>query len=75
MCRAARVGGDALVELRAKGVEFHKWPPEILAVFREKWNEVVREEAAKDEMFNTVWQSFTAFREKYAIWAELGYVR
>ena len=66
---------DALVELRAKGVEFHKWPPEILAVFREKWNEVVMEEAAKDEMFNTVWQSFTAFREKYAIWAELGYVR
>jgi TRAP-type mannitol/chloroaromatic compound transport system substrate-binding protein len=66
---------EALVELKDKGVTFHKWPPEVLATLREKWEEVAQEEAAKDADFARVYESFNAFREKYKVWADLGYVR
>ena len=65
----------ALTELTAKGVTFHKWPQETLAVFRAAWHEVAEEEAAKDPQFRKVLDHFTAFREEYAVWADLGYVR
>ena len=64
----------ALTELKAKGVIFHRWPDDILAKFREGWEEVAAEEAAKDENFKKVYASFTAFRDEYAVWRKLGYV-
>ncbi len=65
----------ALTELTAKGVTFHKWPQETLDVFHAAWLEVAEEEAAKDQQFRKVLDHFTAFREEYAVWADLGYVR
>ena len=65
----------ALTELTAKGVTFHRWPEETIEVFRAAWLEVAEEEAAKDEQFRMVLDSFTAFREEYKVWADLGYVR
>ena len=65
----------ALTELRAKGVEFHRWPDETLDVFRNAWAEVAEEEAAKDPMFRKVLDSFNSFRAEYKVWADLGYAR
>ncbi len=66
---------DAMEELQAKGVEFHKWSPEVIETLRAAWQEVAAEEAAKDETFKLVLDSFEAFRSKYKVWADLGYLR
>ena len=41
----------ALEELKAKGVNLHRWPDEILKTFENAWLEVVEEEASKNEDF------------------------
>jgi TRAP-type mannitol/chloroaromatic compound transport system substrate-binding protein len=63
----------AMEELRAKGVTFHKWPPEFIAAFEKAWNEVAAEEAAKSPLFKKALDSLTAFRAKYKVWRDYGY--
>ncbi len=65
---------SALQELREKGVEIHRWPPEILDALRNAWGEVVAELTAEDETFARVWASLSEFRENYKIWREIGYL-
>ena len=69
------IQGEALAKLKAKGVHIHKWSPEILATLREKWEEVAKENAAKDAFFKEAWNSLQAFRKKYKTWGELGYLK
>jgi TRAP-type mannitol/chloroaromatic compound transport system substrate-binding protein len=64
----------ALEFLSGEGVQFHRWSPEMLALFESGWNEVVAEEAAKDEKFAAAWKSLSEFRTRYATWRELGYL-
>jgi TRAP-type mannitol/chloroaromatic compound transport system substrate-binding protein len=64
----------AMKELQSKGVIIKKWPPEFIKAFREKWEEVVKEESAKSENFKKVWASYSAFREKYKIWRDHAYM-
>ena len=63
----------ALQELQDKGVQIHKWPPEMLAEFEEAWGVVVTEQQ-KDPEFKKVWDSLQEFRENYTIWRDLGYL-
>lgn len=63
----------ALQELQEKGVEIHKWPPEMLAEFEKAWKAVVAEQE-KDPEFKKVWDSLTAFRDNYSTWRDLGYL-
>jgi TRAP-type mannitol/chloroaromatic compound transport system substrate-binding protein len=65
----------AMEELKAKGVIFHKWGPEFIAAFEKGWKEVAAEEAAKSPMFKKAWDSYTAFRGKYKVWYDLGYLK
>ena len=65
---------DALKKLQEKGVTLHRWPDETLEVLRNAWDEVVKEEAAKDDDFAKVWASLSTFRESYKIWKDLGFV-
>ena len=65
----------AMQELKAKGVQFRKWSPEILKTLEAKWEEVVKEESAKSENFKKVWDSYSKFRANYAIWREHGYMK
>lgn len=69
------IQATALRELRAKGVSFHEWPPEILAALKAAWAVVVKEEIEAHPAFKKVWSSFTAFRADYAIWRRLGYLK
>jgi len=65
---------DALKELQKKGVVLHTWSPEILAAMKQAWQDVVTEQSA-DKDFKRVWESYAAFRARYAQWRDLGYMR
>jgi TRAP-type mannitol/chloroaromatic compound transport system substrate-binding protein len=66
---------DAIAFHESKGVQVHEWPPEVLEAFRENWEEVAEERAAADPKFKEVYDSYKAFREKYARWREVGYLQ
>jgi len=61
----------ALKELQSQGVEFRRWPGEIMEALNAAWAAVVKEEAKADQDFKRVWESLKAFRQDYAIWHEL----
>lgn len=65
---------SALQTLKEKGVQIHRWPPEILSELEKAWNEVVEELVAQDEDFARVWKSLSEFRANYRVWKELGYL-
>lgn len=50
------------------GVRLHTWPDELLARIRQAWEEVAREEAARDADFRRVYRSYGEFRARYAVW-------
>ncbi len=59
----------ALIEnVEKHGVQMKKWSDEMLALYRETWNEVAAEEAAKDAFFKKVLDDLNGFREGYALW-------
>ena len=64
----------ALQELQAKGVTVHRWSPEIMEALETAWNEVVEDEASKNDDFSRVWGSLKEFRRGYKIWGDLGYL-
>ncbi len=57
------------------GVKIHFWSEAILAKMRSAWEEVIREESAKDLDFKRVHASYAEFRQKYAIWKDHGYLK
>ena len=64
---------SALKTLHAKGVQIHRWSPEIMTALKKAWKTVVTEAASANKQFKKVWQSLSSFREDYAIWRELGH--
>lgn len=69
------VQAGALLEMQEHGVEIKTLSQEFLDALREKWLEVVEETRAENPLFDKTWQSYAAFREKYAIWGETGYLK
>jgi TRAP-type mannitol/chloroaromatic compound transport system substrate-binding protein len=67
--------GESLAFFESKGVTIHEWPPEFIDAFRTAWEEVAEEQAAKDANFKRVYDSYRAFRKKYAKWREIGYLK
>ncbi|MBL4639657.1 MAG: TRAP transporter substrate-binding protein [Kordiimonadaceae bacterium] len=66
---------DALIKLKAKGVKIQIWPPEVLAELKTAWIKVAGELAADDENFARTWKSLQAFRTKYKVWSDIGYLK
>ena len=66
---------NSIKKLDELGVQIHKWSPEMIALFEEKWLEVVEEESEKNEEFSRVWNSVKKFRTSYARWRDLGYLK
>jgi TRAP-type mannitol/chloroaromatic compound transport system substrate-binding protein len=65
----------AMKEMRDKhGVKIMRWSPEILAAYEKAWKEVVADESASNPNFKKVYDSYSAFRENYAIWRDYGYL-
>ena len=66
----------AMAEMRDKnGVQIKQWSPEIMAAIEKAWNEVIAEESAKNPQFKRVFESYSKFREDYAIWRDHGYLK
>lgn len=68
------IQAPAIAELKEKGVNIHRWSDEVLDTLEAAWNEVVSEHVADNPDFKKVWESYSAFRESYAVWRELGYL-
>jgi TRAP-type mannitol/chloroaromatic compound transport system substrate-binding protein len=66
---------DAIAFHEDNGVQIHEWPPEVLEAFRENWEEVAKDRAAADPKFKEVYDSYSAFREKYSRWRDVGYLQ
>jgi TRAP-type mannitol/chloroaromatic compound transport system substrate-binding protein len=67
--------GEAIAFHESEGVTVHQWPPEFIDAFRQAWQEVAAEEAAADPRFKEVYDHYTQFRETYAKWREIGYLK
>jgi TRAP-type mannitol/chloroaromatic compound transport system substrate-binding protein len=50
------------------------WSKEMLDAFEQAWNEVVKEQEAKDPMFKKTWEDLQAFRAEYKIYSDLGFL-
>jgi TRAP-type mannitol/chloroaromatic compound transport system substrate-binding protein len=56
---------DALDEMRTKhGTQILRVPPDILIAFLKAWDEIAKEEAAKNPFFNKVYESQRAYAAK-----------
>jgi TRAP-type mannitol/chloroaromatic compound transport system substrate-binding protein len=58
----------AMKEMQAGGVQLRRWPPEVLIGLEKAWNEVVKEESAKNPNFKRVYDSYAAFHDDLTIW-------
>ena len=67
--------GEAIAFHESQGVTIHQWPPEFIDAFRQAWQEVAEEEAAADPRFKEVYEHYRQFREEYAKWREVGYLK
>jgi TRAP-type mannitol/chloroaromatic compound transport system substrate-binding protein len=56
------------------GVHNMYWSDEMLDQFKKAWEEVAAEQSAKNAYFKTVWDDLQAFRSKYKIWREYGFL-
>jgi len=66
---------DAMIANEKDGVKNMDWPEEILDQFRAAWLEVVEEETSSNPDAKKLWDSFSAFHEKYKVWGERGYLK
>lgn len=65
----------AIEKIKAAGVTIHFWSDDILAKMRAAWQEVIEEASAKDPLFKRTYESYAAFRSKYKIWRDHGYLK
>ena len=75
MAKGDATQGPAIAFHKSEGVEIHKWTDEQIAAFRQAWEEVAEEAAADNLLFSEVYGSYKAFRETYAEWRDLGYLK
>ena len=62
---------SALQTIKAKqGVQLHRWPDELLARFKELWEEEAAKLAATNANFAKAWESYSTFRKNFAVWEE-----
>lgn len=69
------VQGKAMADIKAKGVTFHYWSNDIMALYRKTWDEVAKEQAEKSPEFKKAWESYSKFRDEYKIWKQYGYLK
>lgn len=48
-------------DFRAKGVQIHEFPDQILKALKQSWTDVIENETAADPDLNSAWQSYLSF--------------
>ena len=66
---------DAMLANEKDGVNIMTWPDEVLDQFRAAWEEVLAEEIAANPDVKRLWDSFSAFDEKYQVWGDRAYLK
>ena len=66
---------DAMAANVEDGVTNIRWPDEVIESLSGAWDEVIAEEVAENEDSARIWESISAFREKFKIWGEMGYLK
>ena len=66
---------EAMLANEKDGVKNMVWSDEVLDAFREKWQEVLKEEVAANPDVAKLWDSYSSFAEKYKVWGERGYLK
>jgi TRAP-type mannitol/chloroaromatic compound transport system substrate-binding protein len=60
-----------MTEMKTKhGVTNRRWSDDDLKTFEKMWQEVLKEESAKDPLFKKVADSYLAWRKTYKIWGD-----
>jgi len=57
------------------GVRLHAYDQAMLDEFRAAWEEVAKEEVAKNPDFAKVWAAYSTFRKDYRLWRDNAYLR
>lgn len=58
----------ALDRFRTMGVEFHRWPDDVLLAMRKAWDEVIAEDVAGDPVLAKAWENYLRFADDFAGW-------
>ena len=66
---------QAMIDNEKDGVKNMVWPDEILEEIRGAWDEVLQEEISTNPDAKAMWDSYSAFHEKYKVWGERGYLK
>ncbi|MGD9125435.1 MAG: TRAP transporter substrate-binding protein [Desulfarculaceae bacterium] len=75
LARGEALQGDVIKENASKrGVKNMYWSPEMMKAFKKAWEEVRKEQEAKDPFFKKVWDDLSAFRKNYAFWSSYGFM-
>jgi TRAP-type mannitol/chloroaromatic compound transport system substrate-binding protein len=61
----------AMKRQQGRGVHLMRWPDNYIQAFKDKWDEVLAEQDAKDPLFKEIHASFDAFDKNYAIWRDM----
>ena len=64
----------ALEYFEGQGVQLKRWNDEFLNAYKTAWEQVAIEESEKDADFARALASLNEFRERFAIWRDLGYL-
>jgi TRAP-type mannitol/chloroaromatic compound transport system substrate-binding protein len=66
----------AMKQMRDKNeVKIMRWSPEIMKAYETAWNQVIAEESAANPNFKRVYDSYSEFRQNYALWRDYGYLQ
>ena len=69
------IQGKAIKEnIKKHGVKNMYWSDEMLATYKQAWEEVVKEQIAQSPGFKKIWEDLSAFRADYAYWKSLGFL-
>jgi TRAP-type mannitol/chloroaromatic compound transport system substrate-binding protein len=75
LARGEALQGDVIKGNASKrGVKNMYWSPEMMKAFKKAWEEVRKEQEAKDPFFKKVWDDLSAFRKNYAFWSSYGFM-
>ncbi|MCE8020520.1 TRAP transporter substrate-binding protein [Halomonas sp. MCCC 1A11036] len=65
---------DAIEKIEESGVEIRRFPDDVLDALREASEQVIRQQATRDEIFNEAYESIRAYQERLNRWQELQYL-
>ncbi|MCF8026184.1 MAG: TRAP transporter substrate-binding protein [Desulfobacteraceae bacterium] len=71
LARGAALQADAVAYFEEQGVEFRRYPDEVLQALKDQLPKVMKAESEKNQDFALVWDSASKFMDKYEAYEQL----